>query len=400
MKSMIPCASLLIIVFFSCAAWGGPAFIEVNNFPLGRRYYDSYTKAMEDASNGRVLSAAQTFQKIASAPGSWEGRTQIQALSLLRAAECYYYLDQSDVAIEILKELLLKFNLVHGLKFYDTYGMRTVGGRTGEIPFSLRAAAENFLDTLGMRPVDFYRILLDSGDVIHKGFAILCLARLEDDSSVKKIESFIHDTTSSLWRDVSFYIPSYELDYETALMSKRFGDDTVSETIVVEKPFFLRACAIYALRYFEWERFYSENEMEEDMKMPTPRSMKRKKNKIKHRIARTKEILSSDRPKRKPLKKPILTAEEIDKLKIDINTAKIHPDLMKLPDIDENRARMIDAYRHTYGPFKSVDELNNVPDITPVIYERIKGNVYVDSNAYQRQKEMQEQKRNENKKHF
>ena len=50
---------------------------------------------------------------------------------------------------------------------------------------------------------------------------------------------------------------------------------------------------------------------------------------------------------------------------------------MKLPGIDEYRAKMIDAYRYTYGKFKSVSDLKQVPDITDEIFDQIKDKVYV-----------------------
>lgn len=62
--------------------------------------------------------------------------------------------------------------------------------------------------------------------------------------------------------------------------------------------------------------------------------------------------------------------------KMDINTASLE-DLQKLPGIDEYRAKMIDAYRYTYGKFKSVSDLKQVPDITDEIFEQIKDKVYV-----------------------
>ena len=62
--------------------------------------------------------------------------------------------------------------------------------------------------------------------------------------------------------------------------------------------------------------------------------------------------------------------------KININTAAIE-DLMKLPGIDEYRAKMIDAYRYTYGKFKTVSDLKQVPDISDEIFQQIKDKAYV-----------------------
>ncbi|OGH59666.1 MAG: hypothetical protein A3G34_07555 [Candidatus Lindowbacteria bacterium RIFCSPLOWO2_12_FULL_62_27] len=62
--------------------------------------------------------------------------------------------------------------------------------------------------------------------------------------------------------------------------------------------------------------------------------------------------------------------------KMDINTASLE-DLQKLPGIDEYRAKMIDAYRYTYGKFKTISDLKQVPDITDEIFEQVKDKIYV-----------------------
>ncbi len=62
--------------------------------------------------------------------------------------------------------------------------------------------------------------------------------------------------------------------------------------------------------------------------------------------------------------------------KMDINTAALD-DLMKLPGIDKYRAHMIDAYRYTYGKFKTISDLKQVPDISEEIYDQIKDKIYV-----------------------
>ena len=64
--------------------------------------------------------------------------------------------------------------------------------------------------------------------------------------------------------------------------------------------------------------------------------------------------------------------------RIDINTANVD-ELMSIPGIDEYRAKMIDAYRYTYGVFTSVNKLREVPDITDEIFQQIKDRVYVDT---------------------
>ena len=61
---------------------------------------------------------------------------------------------------------------------------------------------------------------------------------------------------------------------------------------------------------------------------------------------------------------------------MDINTASLE-DLQKLPGIDEYRAKMIDAYRYTYGKFKTISDLKQVPDITDEIFEQVKDKIYV-----------------------
>lgn len=61
---------------------------------------------------------------------------------------------------------------------------------------------------------------------------------------------------------------------------------------------------------------------------------------------------------------------------LDINDASVE-ELMRLPGIDEYRAKMIDAYRYTYGRFQSVEDLKGVPDITDEIYEGLKDRIRV-----------------------
>src|SRR3990167_1770114 len=74
---------------------------------------------------------------------------------------------------------------------------------------------------------------------------------------------------------------------------------------------------------------------------------------------------------------PASQARPVQDGKIDINSASLD-DLTRLPGIDEYRAKMIDAYRYTYGPFETIDDLKRVPDITPEIYGRIKDHVRIE----------------------
>ncbi|HNW93613.1 MAG TPA: helix-hairpin-helix domain-containing protein, partial [bacterium] len=46
--------------------------------------------------------------------------------------------------------------------------------------------------------------------------------------------------------------------------------------------------------------------------------------------------------------------------KLDLNNASVEQ-LVRLPGIDESKARMIVAYRFTYGKFTSAAQLRNVP---------------------------------------
>lgn len=64
--------------------------------------------------------------------------------------------------------------------------------------------------------------------------------------------------------------------------------------------------------------------------------------------------------------------------RVDLNTTNV-VELMTLPGIDEYRAKMIEAYRFTYGPFMAVEDLNAVPDITDEIFAGIRDNIYVDT---------------------
>ena len=79
-------------------------------------------------------------------------------------------------------------------------------------------------------------------------------------------------------------------------------------------------------------------------------------------------------PDIRPSGSPQATPEQQGK--IDVNTASLE-DLQKLPGIDEYRSKMIDAYRYTYGKFKTISDLKQVPDITDEIFEQIKDKIYI-----------------------
>lgn len=64
---------------------------------------------------------------------------------------------------------------------------------------------------------------------------------------------------------------------------------------------------------------------------------------------------------------------------VNINTAGVS-ELMSLPGVSEANARMILAYRNTYGTFSTTDQLIDVPGITPTQYGAIRDRVTV-SNA-------------------
>jgi competence protein ComEA len=62
--------------------------------------------------------------------------------------------------------------------------------------------------------------------------------------------------------------------------------------------------------------------------------------------------------------------------KININTAT-EQDLMKLPEMNEARAKAIIGYRKSTGEFIQIDELELIPQVKP-IYAKIKGLVVVE----------------------
>jgi competence ComEA-like helix-hairpin-helix protein len=63
-------------------------------------------------------------------------------------------------------------------------------------------------------------------------------------------------------------------------------------------------------------------------------------------------------------------------MKVNINTATA-TELRTLPGMMDHNARMIISYRQTYGAFRTVDELIDVPGITPEMFGRIRGLVSV-----------------------
>ena len=63
---------------------------------------------------------------------------------------------------------------------------------------------------------------------------------------------------------------------------------------------------------------------------------------------------------------------------ININTADVY-ELQRLPGIGEKRARAIADYREEHGPFRSVDELDNVDGIGEGILSGLRDYVTVGS---------------------
>jgi competence protein ComEA len=62
--------------------------------------------------------------------------------------------------------------------------------------------------------------------------------------------------------------------------------------------------------------------------------------------------------------------------KINVNTAT-EQDLMKLPEMNEARAKAIIGYRKSTGEFIQIDELELIPQVKP-IYAKIKDLVVVE----------------------
>lgn len=76
----------------------------------------------------------------------------------------------------------------------------------------------------------------------------------------------------------------------------------------------------------------------------------------------------SPTPAETPTPKPIFP--------IDINAAS-QAELELLPQIGPVRAARIAGYRRSHGPFQSVEDINNVYDITPEVYEAIRDLIFV-----------------------
>jgi competence protein ComEA len=65
---------------------------------------------------------------------------------------------------------------------------------------------------------------------------------------------------------------------------------------------------------------------------------------------------------------------------LDLNQAD-HVQLMQLPGIGEGMARRIEAYRAGHHCFRSVDELQQVPGISPKLLEKLRPFVFVEATA-------------------
>lgn len=66
---------------------------------------------------------------------------------------------------------------------------------------------------------------------------------------------------------------------------------------------------------------------------------------------------------------------------IDINTATAQELDESLPGIGPSKAEVIINYRNKHGPFKSLDDLDNVPGIGPKILERISDSIKFENTA-------------------
>ena len=62
--------------------------------------------------------------------------------------------------------------------------------------------------------------------------------------------------------------------------------------------------------------------------------------------------------------------------KININTAG-EEELTSLNGIGESRARDILTYRKEYGPFRSIEDIKQVPGIKNAVFEKIKDDITV-----------------------
>ena len=62
---------------------------------------------------------------------------------------------------------------------------------------------------------------------------------------------------------------------------------------------------------------------------------------------------------------------------VDINTADAHTLAMNIKGIGAQKAVEIIRYREKYGPFKSIDELENVKGIGPKLIEKNRANLLI-----------------------
>lgn len=71
------------------------------------------------------------------------------------------------------------------------------------------------------------------------------------------------------------------------------------------------------------------------------------------------------------------SGSDTENTKININKAGMD-ELVSLPYIGEVKAKAIIEYRNIYGPFKSIDELDNIKGIGPKTIERLRPYITVD----------------------
>ena len=66
-----------------------------------------------------------------------------------------------------------------------------------------------------------------------------------------------------------------------------------------------------------------------------------------------------------------------DMIMVNLNTASVG-ELTKLRGVGESYANRIVEYRQEFGPFKSIDEVQNVKGIGPATFEKIKEKVSIE----------------------
>jgi competence protein ComEA len=66
----------------------------------------------------------------------------------------------------------------------------------------------------------------------------------------------------------------------------------------------------------------------------------------------------------------------ISNFKVDINSATLE-ELEQLPGIGSTKAEAIITYRQTIGGFDTIDQIQNVPGIGPVLFDNIKEFIFV-----------------------